>query len=198
MSGRRTPTIMCHSQQSANFRTLLYRLNLIEAMNRSEDSSRKARADSLKSDNPQENISQHPLSPTRMNNSITQTRPALDFVKKLVLEHPGATISTALAALLVPWCIGNYRKFYALGHSGLGQGIGGWFIATLVTLTFGRETLTTAEYDRDPNKETFLKDLASIPERRGSRPEIGWHCIPHRQMSRLPTNKTITDVGYRA
>ncbi|KAJ6607404.1 hypothetical protein B0H10DRAFT_2227936 [Mycena sp. CBHHK59/15] len=90
-----------------------------------------------------------------------------------------------LAAAIVvgtPWVIGNYNKFLALGaHNPLKL----WLIATPLT-ALGRETTSTEEYDKDPNKETWLDRPV---ERRGARPTLGWHCVPHRQIDRLPTDK---------
>jgi hypothetical protein len=104
-------------------------------------------------------------------------------------RHPRAATLAALVAVGSPWVVGNYRKFVALGKSGLTPlGPLGWLLA--LTLTgFGRETVSTAEYDKDTNQESWLERPV---ERRGTRPTVGWHCVPHRQIDRLPTDDMAT------
>lgn len=122
---------------------------------------------------------------TAVENTIN---PTLGIARRIILRYPRSVVLTSLATALFPWLIGNYRAFYSLGHSGLGQGLSGWLIATSLK-PLGRQTLTTEEYDKDPNQDVFLKDPASIPERRGARPLTGWHFTPHRQINRIPTQK---------
>ncbi|KAJ7127102.1 hypothetical protein C8R44DRAFT_113919 [Mycena epipterygia] len=102
----------------------------------------------------------------------------------LIHRHPRALTLAAVIAVGAPWVLDNYRKFRALGKSGLSPlGPLGWLLATVLT-GFGRETVSTAEYEQDANTESWL-DEKSV-ERRGVRPTLGWHCVPHRQMDRLP------------
>lgn len=110
----------------------------------------------------------------------------IDALVSHLHRHPRAVTLAAFLAVSTPWLVGNYRKFLSLGKSGLSPlGPLGWLLATTMT-GFGRETVSTAEYEKDTNKERWLE----VPvERRGARPVTGWHCVPHRQIDRLPTNE---------
>ncbi|KAJ6544773.1 hypothetical protein DFH09DRAFT_1172693 [Mycena vulgaris] len=100
-------------------------------------------------------------------------------------RHPRAVTLAALTAAGTPWVVDNYRKFLTLGKSGLTPlGPLGWLIALSLT-AFGRETVSTAEYGKNANQARWLERPV---ERRGARPTVGWHCVPHRQLDRLPTD----------
>ncbi|KAF7330470.1 hypothetical protein MVEN_02486300 [Mycena venus] len=107
-------------------------------------------------------------------------------IEALIHRNPRSVVLAAIAAVGAPWVVGNYLKFLALGKSGLSPlGPLGWIIA--VTLTaFGRETVSTAEYEKASIKERWLETPV---ERRGARPLTGWHCVPHRQIDRMPTDE---------
>ncbi|KAJ7227064.1 hypothetical protein GGX14DRAFT_628007 [Mycena pura] len=107
-------------------------------------------------------------------------------ISALLHCHPRAVALTAVIALGTPLVLDNYRKYLALGTSGLTRlGPLGWLVAVSLT-AFGRETVSTAEYDRAANKDAWLEIGV---ERRGARPTTGWHCVPHRQMDRLPKDE---------
>ncbi|KAJ7034940.1 hypothetical protein C8F04DRAFT_1099558 [Mycena alexandri] len=105
----------------------------------------------------------------------------------LLQRHPRTVILATLAALGAPWVVDNYRRFLALGQSGLTPlGPFGWLVALSLT-AFGRETVSTTEYESaKASKERWLETPV---ERRGTRPETGWHCVPHRQLDRLPSEE---------
>lgn len=111
----------------------------------------------------------------------------IEHFQKVVQKYPRTIILTSLLALPIPWLFNNYRAYIALGPGGLPYNVFGWLIA-LVAKPFGRETKSTAEYDADPNKDSWLTDLDSIAGRRGARPTIGWHPAPHRQLDQIPTD----------
>ncbi|KAJ7274507.1 hypothetical protein B0H12DRAFT_401780 [Mycena haematopus] len=111
-------------------------------------------------------------------------------IEALLHRNPRTVLLAGLAAVSVPWLIDNYRQFRALGQNRL-SGPLGWILA--VTLTaFGRETISTAEYERAGTKEPE-RWLETPVERRGTRPLTGWHCVPHRQTDRMPSE----DVAKR-
>ena len=113
-------------------------------------------------------------------------------ISALLHCHPRAVALTAIIALGTPLVLDNYRKYLALGTSGLTRlGPLGWLVAISLT-AFGRETVSTAEYDRAANKEAWLEIEV---ERRGARPTTGWHCVPHRQMDRLPKDEVAKVRG---
>ncbi|KAJ7158863.1 hypothetical protein C8R46DRAFT_1110605 [Mycena filopes] len=103
----------------------------------------------------------------------------------LLHRHPRTVILATLAALGAPWVVDNYRRYLALGKSALTPlGPFGWLLALSLT-AFGRETVSTKEYE-----STEATSWLETPvERRGVRPEIGWHCVPHRQLDRIPSEE---------
>jgi hypothetical protein len=104
-------------------------------------------------------------------------------------RHPSrAILLTSLAALglSTSWLIDNYRKFVDLGDYFIANKPIGYLLA-MALKPFGRETQSTIMYDQDPDKEVWLKDPDTIPERRGDRPKMGWHSAPHRQINKFPS-----------
>ncbi|KAF7366807.1 hypothetical protein MSAN_00939000 [Mycena sanguinolenta] len=102
----------------------------------------------------------------------------------MLLHHPRAVMFAGLAAVGLPWLIHNYRQFRALGQTRL-SGPFGYLIALTLT-AFSRETVSTAEYDKAATQERWLETPV---ERRGTRPLMGWPCVPQRQTNRLPSNE---------
>ncbi|KAG8213245.1 hypothetical protein J3R82DRAFT_11714 [Butyriboletus roseoflavus] len=98
-------------------------------------------------------------------------------------------IATAIVvAILIRWVRGNYRAFLALGKGGLPVNPLGYCIA-MMAIPFGKESTSTACYDRDNDKSRWLSDPDSIPERSGERPILGWHSIPQRQINCFPSQE---------
>ncbi|KZP22935.1 hypothetical protein FIBSPDRAFT_665193, partial [Athelia psychrophila] len=95
------------------------------------------------------------------------------------------TATAVLAAFSVPWLVGNYRTYISLGPGGIPYNAFGWLLSLTAKL-FSRETMDTRVYDADEDKQRWL-DSAAVPERRGARPALSWHVIPHRQLDRIPS-----------
>jgi hypothetical protein len=117
--------------------------------------------------------------------------PAIVAFQTHFAQHPSrAIILTSLAALglSTPWLIDNYRKFIDLGDYFITNKPIGYLLA-MALKPFGRETQSTVMYDQDPDKEIWLKDPDTIPERRGDRPKTGWHSAPHRQINKFPSTE---------
>jgi len=110
--------------------------------------------------------------------------PYTDRLFTIIHRYPKAVVFASLAGLTIPWTIDNYNKWLSLGKGGLPYNVFGW-LAAMVVHPFRRETFSTMEYIKDGNKDTWI-DPTVIPERRGARPLTSWHCIPHRQIDRLP------------
>ncbi|KAI5120205.1 hypothetical protein M0805_006311 [Coniferiporia weirii] len=112
----------------------------------------------------------------------------------LSAAHPYATGAALALAFLgfVPWAVGNFRQYATLARTGAVPNVFvGWAATTLIK-PFTRETLSTAEYDSDANKERWLvegRGEAEVPLRGRSRPKTGWHCVPHRQVEQFPDEK---------
>jgi len=92
--------------------------------------------------------------------------------------------SVVALGLSIPWLINNYRRFIELGNYSITKKPVGYLVA-MALKPFGRETQSTAMYDKNPDKEHWLRDPDTIPERRGDRPQIGWHFAPHRQINKF-------------
>ncbi len=118
--------------------------------------------------------------------------PVLLNAQGILQRYPRAIAFTTAVALSTPWMIDNYAKYMSLGEGGFPYNPIGWLMA-LAAWPFGRETVSTKQYQQDPNKETWLGD---IPERRGERPATGWHPIPHRQLVQMP-DAVMREASFR-
>lgn len=125
--------------------------------------------------------------------------PLIRHLPKIFRDQPALWTSTTLLGLSALWLRKNYREFKAIGRGGLPYNVRGWLIALFLKL-FSRETLSTLEYDRDPNKERWIEDADSIPVRKSSRPGSGFHVVPARQTNQLPTKEmmVVSNVSYLA
>ncbi|EKM54773.1 uncharacterized protein PHACADRAFT_258849 [Phanerochaete carnosa HHB-10118-sp] len=114
---------------------------------------------------------------------LTRTAPAA------FRRQPGVFITAAaVLGLSSLWLRSNYLEFKALGPGGLPYDVRGWLMA-LVLKAFSRETLSTAEYDADANKDSWLDDREGIPRRQGARPSGGFHVVPARQLDQVPSGE---------
>lgn len=130
--------------------------------------------------------------------------PYVDSLFTVIHRYPRTVVFASAAGLTLPWTIENYNKWLSLGkgttiaslnfqtpteltwhQGGLPHNVFGWLVA-MVAHPFRRETFSTLEYVKDGNNDTWI-DPTVVPERRGSRPVLGWHCLPHRQIDRLPS-----------
>ncbi|THG97956.1 hypothetical protein EW026_g4158 [Hermanssonia centrifuga] len=109
-----------------------------------------------------------------------------------IRRHPRLFTLASLLGLSSPWLRNNYREFKALGPGGLPYNVCGWLIA-LAFKPFGRETTSTDEYDRDLNKASWIseEERERFPERRGSRPNSGFHVVPARQFNKIPKQEMM-------
>jgi hypothetical protein len=124
---------------------------------------------------------------TRM--ATNNLSPTIVAFQTYFARHPSrAILLTSLAALglSTSWLIDNYRKFVDLGDYFITNKPIGYLLA-MALKPFGRETQSTIMYDQNPDKEVWLKDPGTIPERRGDRPKTGWHSAPHRQINKFPS-----------
>ncbi|KAJ7864798.1 hypothetical protein B0H14DRAFT_3602172 [Mycena olivaceomarginata] len=90
-------------------------------------------------------------------------------IEALIYHNPRSLLLAVIAAFGVPWAVKNYRKFLALGKSGLTPlGPFGWIVALTLT-AFGRETVSTA------HGAAHARSLDGI--------------VPHRQTDRMPSDE---------
>ena len=112
-------------------------------------------------------------------------------------QHPRALtiVAASVIGLLlpVPWLIRNYNAYIDLEPGGLPHNAWGWLISTLMK-PFGKETLSTKQYDLDSNKETWLRRYGALPKKDRERPTLSWHYIPHRQLDQF-SNRIVANVS---
>ena len=122
----------------------------------------------------------------QLNSVSRRAQPLFEYIMREVRLRPAII---ALAALVgctsIPRIARNYREYLAVGPGGLPYNLAGWFIAILMK-PLSRDTIDTAVYDAKPNTTSWLEDPGSIPERRGTRPKLGYHVVPARQVSKVP------------
>lgn len=91
----------------------------------------------------------------------------------------------ASAGALAMWAYRDYRKWLALGPGGLPYNFNGWMTTTWMRLQQcdPLDTFGLADLPGVPEDVACLHDL---PSRRGHRPSVGVHPVPHRQLDQLP------------
>jgi len=128
------------------------------------------------------------------------------FVQLIRGHERSFVFATILAVASASWAVPNYQAYVALGRGAIENSFVAWTVATLAK-PFGRETTGTEAYDRDANKESWLRprgpgagagahaadtqDAPLIPKRGRPRPRTGWHFMPHRQVEQLPPSEAI-------
>lgn len=119
--------------------------------------------------------------------------PVARWLPDVVTQHPRFTVAAVAVGLSAIWARRNYLEFKALGRGGLPSNTRGWFVAVFLKL-FARDTVSTGEYDRDPNKDAWIEGKDEIPIRQGPRPGRGFHVAPARQSDQIP-NEEMTVVS---
>ncbi|KAH7398947.1 hypothetical protein DE146DRAFT_512817 [Phaeosphaeria sp. MPI-PUGE-AT-0046c] len=103
-------------------------------------------------------------------------------------HHCGYILVATAAIFLVPLTVQDYFKYLSYGPGGLPYNVLGWLVTSSMRL-MSREQLSTRPY-HDPellssDEMGFLP--SSLPERDSSRPKLGSHPVPQRQLSQLPS-----------
>ena len=86
------------------------------------------------------------------------------------------------AAAAGMWVYRDYQKWRALGPGGLPYNFRGWMTTTQMRF-HTCDPLDVSSFVAFPDEAACLSEL---PERRGPRPSVGAHPVPHRQLSQLP------------
>nr|GAT60865.1 L30e-like protein [Mycena chlorophos] len=106
-----------------------------------------------------------------------------------VLNNPRAVTLAAIAVVATPMVVDNYRRYVALGESRFTKyGVFGWLAAVGMT-AFSRETVSTKEYENGASgsgKDKGWLEAEKMVERRGARPEVGWHSSKSLQDPHMP------------
>ena len=128
----------------------------------------------------------HPLTGNCAAAVSHRLQPLINCISPTVHHYHGILIASSILGLTtVPWLVRNYKEYLALGPGGLPYDVRGWGMALFFRL-FSRDTLGTAVYDTNPNKESWIEEPDNIPERRGTRPTSGFHILPARQFNKVP------------
>ena len=101
------------------------------------------------------------------------------------------SIGTAIAAglaLMGPVVYRDYQLYMSYGPGGLPHNAFGWAFSGGFLRLLSKEVFSTTMYEQDDDKTSWLP-LAFPPRRQGSRPLIGPHPAPQRQLEQLPTQE---------
>ncbi len=100
------------------------------------------------------------------------------------MTMPSSRLTRLAAAVLVAaaaaWSVRDYRRWRALGIGGIPANPIGWSIVSVMRLLV-RETRSTDLYRALPDEDP-ASYLGPLPQRQGTRPALGSHPVPHRQI----------------
>ncbi|OAK98152.1 hypothetical protein IQ06DRAFT_295514 [Phaeosphaeriaceae sp. SRC1lsM3a] len=109
-------------------------------------------------------------------------------VRNYVAHNRTPILAVTAAMIFIPLVIQDYFKYLSYGPGGLPYNALGWLVTSFMRL-MSREQLSTRPYE-DPEllssgEAGFLP--LRLPERDSSRPRLGSHPVPQRQLSQLPS-----------
>lgn len=96
--------------------------------------------------------------------------------------RPATLAIAAAGAGVVAWAIADYRAWRALGPGGLPSTWRGWLETTRLR-TMKRDPLAVDALQAARGTAEDIATLAELPLRRGARPRVGPHPVPHRQLT---------------
>lgn len=111
-------------------------------------------------------------------------------------DHKKAFFSSCavIVALVTytPRILQDYRLYMSYGANGVPQTIRGWLLSTVFLRSLSSSDLFSTEmYERDDDKRTWLND--DWPRKsRESRPVMGSHPAPQRQLNQIPSEAIMT------
>lgn len=131
---------------------------------------------------------------------VSRIPPPLKNKDNLAVIVPATLASVYLSTRLYQ----NYQLYLALGRGGTPYNPVGWLVATIFTAFTIRDATKTDLYDFNPDQESFINSEAAVqkdgllPKRKGgSRPKIGWHAVPHRQVNQYAPKPLLSVRGLR-
>ena len=89
----------------------------------------------------------------------------------------------------------DYQLFLSYGPGGLPHNIFGWIVSGGILRMMSVEILSTAQYEKSSDKGSWLPQLFPSP-RSGSRPDMGSHPVPQRQLAQVP-DEEVKAVLYQ-
>lgn len=129
-----------------------------------------------------------------------------DWLSRVTSTSRRNLVALAIATLglvLVPVAYQDYKMFLSYGPGGVPYNVLGWLGVSLVLAPLGSEMFSVDEYDRNPDKRSWLPDDEPIPRREGGRPRVGPHVVPQRQLNQIPgdemkqVSSVCTDFLFR-
>lgn len=107
-------------------------------------------------------------------------------------------LAVAASALAIP-AYRDYRIFKSYGPGGVPNNALGWILVRVLFQPFGREMLSTDEYVRriaaaeghGKGDDGFLV----LSGERGTRPVVGPHVVPQRQLTQVPDEAVMEKLG---
>lgn len=99
--------------------------------------------------------------------------------------------ATGAAAM---WAVNDYKQWKSLGRGGVPDNVWGWLIVRRLGLQ-ALETRGSAQYDDRIGTPGDVCRLGDLPVREGTRPRMGKHVVPHRQLDQGtdPTTRKLLD-----
>ncbi|MCJ1265400.1 hypothetical protein MMC22_005277 [Lobaria immixta] len=120
------------------------------------------------------------------------------FLSGFADDHKKVFFSSCAAivglAAFTPTLVQDYRLYMSYGANGSPQTIRGWLVSTVLLRSLSSwELVNTKMYESNDDRRTWLPD--DWPrKRRESRPVMGTHPAPQRQLSQLPSEATKTEL----
>lgn len=118
-----------------------------------------------------------------------------EFVASFADEHKTAFFSSCAAIIALvsftPKVVQDYRLYMTYGENGVPQTTRGWLLSTSLRALCSWDLFSTDLYERNDDKRTWLRD--DWPHKsRDSRPLIGPHPAPQRQLNQIPSEEAKT------
>ena len=105
----------------------------------------------------------------------------------------GTVVAVGLASLLGPVFWRDYNLFLSYGPGGLPHNALGWIVSGGFLRIISVEMFSTARYEKSSDKRSWLPQLSP---RVGSRPQVGSHPVPQRQLAQLPDEEVKAVLYY--
>ena len=87
---------------------------------------------------------------------------------------------------IIIWGYFDYQKWKVLGKGGVPDNLIGWLMVTL-TRPLKRNPFSSQFFEEAIGNNCDTVGLADLPKRKGDRPVVAKHPVPHRQLSQIGT-----------
>lgn len=107
----------------------------------------------------------------------------------------GTVVAIGLASLLSLVFWRDYNVFLSYGAGGLPHSALGWIVSAGLLRMMSVEMLSTTQYEKSSDVRSWLPQLFP-PPRAGSRPQVGSHLLPQRQLAQIPVEEIKAVFQY--